>query len=349
MGRMTLARRGLTVGIPAAIAIVLLAVPASPAQAETVFEGPEPSLTEVKVDSDGIATWDINFTADSAYIATWERTEGVWKSADEASAYVTALAQCQFDARAAYLQKFTTGEEFRTSPTTQITEKGSDYIWNTDDPETVEKFSRCNSSEWSTDQVTVEFTDEESGAAVAHIPLDLMGPGNHELFLTTITYPEPSASACSVSWPGEGGYWTGYGCPPEFETQLISVAVPYAPSKNFELTGPIVSSNSPYDQTVFSNLPPVGLSERDAVPPVLLTIAVTLILAILIALPTALLESTLDENQSRVAAFVRRLLPGRARVRTSSVRPEPDVKRPSPSSDASLAPEANTPNGDGHQ
>jgi hypothetical protein len=293
----------------------------------------------------------LGFKVDSAYSATWERSEGVWESAEEASAFVTALAQCRGDAKADYIKGFSSLEEFRNSPTTQITESDGDssYTWNTDDPATVEKYGKCDSSDWSTSQLAVEFTDEESGAAVAHIPFDLIGPGNHELFLTKITYPDASASACSVIWPGDEQDWTGYGCLPEFETQVISVAVPYAPSKDFELAGPIVSAGSPFEQTVFSNLPPVGVSETDPVPPVLLTIASTLILAILIALPTALLESTLDENQSRVATFVRGLFPGRARERTSIALREPGPGLASSSNGTPPSTPVSTQSQDGNQ
>jgi hypothetical protein len=313
-------------------AALIMAAPQS-ASADSTFDRPESPLIEMQVDVDGAEFWEVPITYDSGYIATWERAEGTWPDAQTAMDAVTANATCRNDSRLAYLNLFTTYEEYSTSPTTQITPDadGDGHTWNTTDPTKLAADAACDAvNEWSTEQTTSTETDDP-GHWVIRISADQMGPGTHNLFMVNLEYPE--SRTCSKDWPG-GEAWSGYGCVPTFTVEEMTVAVAYPASTATVLAGPDVEKTSAFDNTVFSGLPVMadgGVASTPAgsilppVGPLLITIALTLVFAILIALPSALLESTLESNESRIGGFLRRLLPrrGAAAPTTSSTTATP--------------------------
>ncbi|WP_206750367.1 hypothetical protein, partial [Cryobacterium sp. TMT4-10] len=228
-----------------------------------------------------------------------------------------ALSKVDREGRA-YLEKFTSYADFAASPTTQLT-PGADtrYQWATSDATTLAAFKLCHKqSEWQWTQTQSSATGTPN-QAIVNISAEQMGPGTHDLFVVGVSYPDDQA--CSVTWP-DSGSWSGYGCPPEFTVDEMTVAVGYSASTGSVLPGPSLDKGSAYDASVFSDLPlTAGDGTRESaanlpsVGPVLITIALTLIFAILIALPSALLESTFESNESRIGDFLRKFLPGRRR------------------------------------
>jgi hypothetical protein len=175
-------------------------------------------------------------------------------------------------------------------------------------------------------------TTDQPGQAIINIPADQMGPGTHDLFVADVQYPDSDSAAggCGYEWPTGG--WAGYGCLPTFTSEEMTVAVAYPATQNTVLAAPEVEESSAFDSTVFSGLPVMadgGVASTPSgsilppVGPLLITIALTLVFAILIALPSALLESTVEGNESRISGFLRRLLPVRRSAPSSSGADDP--------------------------
>jgi hypothetical protein len=177
----------------------------------------------MQMDASGGLFWQVKVTSDTAYIATWERSAGIWHSAEEAKAALTSYAQCASVAKHAYLDRFTSYADFAASPTTQLT-PGADtrYQWATSDETTLAAFKLCQKqSEWQWDQTQSSATGTPNQAMI-NISAGQMGPGTHDLFVVGVSYPDDQA--CSVKWP-DSGAWSGYGCPPEFTVDEMTVVV----------------------------------------------------------------------------------------------------------------------------
>lgn len=278
----------------------------------------------MQTDAEGDWFWQVSVTSgDTDYIATWGRAEGIWPNAEVAMAAATAATQCSSDVRRAYLDRFTTYAEFSAAPSTQVTigADGTRSTWTTDDATTVTAFALCYAQagwDWTR---TVSTATDIPNQKVVNISSEQMGPGSHTLFIVGLDYPDDYE--CSKTWPE--GNWSGYGCLPTFTVDEMTVAVAYPGSTESVLPGPVVGKNTAFDASIFSGLALTGLppaadvgtvqaSDLTIVPPIvplLITIALTLIFAILIALPSALLESTIANNESRIGAFFKRILPPR--------------------------------------
>ncbi|WP_146069470.1 hypothetical protein [Cryobacterium sp. Y11] len=308
------------------LGLTLFAGAPTAAHAESAFDVPESPLIEMQTDADGNWFWQVTVTSDSAYIATWEREEGIWPNADVAMQAGTALAQCRSDGKRAYLDRFTTYAEFAAAPNTQIEGgvEGASATWTSDDPAFLAAHAVCNEqSEWDWTQNVSTATGAPNQKVIA-ISSDQMGPGSHTLFIASMEYPD--SQECSITWP-DGGLGS-YGCLPTFIVEEMTVAVAYPDSTASVLPGPLVGNNTAFDASIFSDLALTGQSpEADAGPlqasdltitppigPLLITVALTLIFAILIALPSALLEATIENNESRIGAFLKKILPPRRRT-----------------------------------
>lgn len=279
----------------------------------------------MQTDAEGDWFWQISVTSDTSdasYIATWERDEGIWPNPDEAMVAATARAQCRSDVLRPYLDRFTTFAEFSAPPTTVTPDlDGDGSEWGTDDETAVAAYALCQEkSGWDWTR-TVSTATDLPNQKVINISREQMGPGSHTLFIVGLDYPDDFEY--SKTWP-DGG-WSGYGCLPTFTVEEMTVAVAYPSSASSVLPGPVVGKNTAFDASIFSglalpgvspapNASTVQMSDLTIAPPVvplLITIALTLVFAILIALPSALLESTIENNESRIGAFLKKILPPR--------------------------------------
>ena len=149
------------------------------------------------------------------------------------------------------------------------------------------------------------------------IPADLLGPGSHELFIIGLQYPEQARgnALCAQATFEDGWAFGGCRSTPS-PAKVFTVTVPYPPAHGTVLPAVDVAEGDMFDSTVFSNLSEAPVTEivegeAETFSQVGLTIIIALVLAILIALPTELVESTISQNHSRLAAFTRKLYPVR--------------------------------------
>ncbi|QEW03883.1 hypothetical protein [Microbacterium lushaniae] len=175
------------------------------------------------------------------YVATWERSEGTWASEDEAKAHfadagivdaITAGRQCE----ASRIQEIAAGtpsyDEFHAL--SGVT--GEEWTIAPDTWEEIEEacaYEHPEEWEWAWEH-TPSMGDEETGIVTVRIPIDVMGPGEHELFVTPYGFSyEPSAELdelCRIhTWPD--GHWASRTCRFAWlETATTTVTVPEPPS-----------------------------------------------------------------------------------------------------------------------
>lgn len=279
-----------------------------PAEARIIKDDPTP--VQVHRTEDGSAYWEIEVSADQDYVASWERATGVWKSPEEAIASITHASECASKATHAYAKSFKTHAMFEAAKHTNITDKSrTTFRWSTSDPKTTKAVEKCKSaSEWSTDQIDI--IPSQTDKRMIRIPFDVFGPGLHELFIAPIDYR--LEGNCNRHTWSNGGYADSE-CPPVLgDVQRVAVIVPLAKVDSV-VSGPVVESGSWFDSTVFSNLNPIESStpidDREKfTQQCLAALFVGLILSVLIALPTALIDSTIENNDGRIVRRLRGII-----------------------------------------
>ncbi|MFJ5693919.1 hypothetical protein ACIP9X_08705 [Arthrobacter sp. NPDC093125] len=290
---------------------------AGPAQADAVAQ---PVITEPKrsgivqlnKDADGSYSWGVSFEAPKGqmYIASWARSHGLWSSPAEAEAALHRLGDCQMAVKKAWVGKWNSYAEVKAHDTAPEPDK-----WAT--PEIDKSLAACfAASGLGSEQVRESPTD--TGGRI-DIPLDLLGPGTHALFVIGVENPEGTSQGqpgCAEVTYADGS-WANAGC--QFLTSepvTFTVTVPYPSVPDTVLPAADVAEGSAFRSTIFSQLPASpgfggSGAQDDTFTRAGLTVAVALVLAILIALPTELVENTISKNHSRIAAFTRKLLPAR--------------------------------------
>ena len=288
---------------------------AGPAQAEAVAQPviKEPArsgIVGLNKAADGSYSWRVSFEAPKGqmYVASWERSKGLWSSPAEATAALNRLGDCQMSVRKAWVGKWNSFAEVKAHDTAPQQDR-----WTT--PDIAKGLTACYAdSGIGSEQVKSDFSDTHSSI---DIPVELIGPGTHKLFVMGVTQPDQPARGqpgCTGVDYADGS-WAGAGC--QFATSepvSFTVTVPYPPAAGMVLPGANVADGSAFHSTVFSRLvtaPGFGGSgaQDDMFTKAGLTVALALVLAILIALPTELVENTISKNHSRIAAFIKRLLP----------------------------------------
>lgn len=146
---------------------------------------PTPTNEGVFVDDDQISLtpdeefWEMTIRVDSAYIATWERSDGIWESVDEAKAAIRARNDCIVAATLEAMGRFASYREFTASELVEPTEDGTlKWVQGTD---VTTSLVTCRAeSEWS--WVGENHALAEDGQTV-RIPLTQIGPGDHDIFV----------------------------------------------------------------------------------------------------------------------------------------------------------------------
>ncbi|WP_309104250.1 hypothetical protein [Microbacterium sp.] len=209
-------------------------------------EGEVELHTATKKDEDfapGTVYWEVQFQwsdGSRPYVATWERSEGSWESADEAKAHfndggiiavLTESRQCRVAAVREIAAGTASYEEFRAL-------SGSEQEGWTLAPETWRQIDEACAytlkEEWEWSWERTASTTDDVGVTTVRVPLDVMGPGEHELFVAPYGYGyDPSSQEdqqCRVhTWP-DGG-WASHACRFEWlETATTTVTVPEPPT-----------------------------------------------------------------------------------------------------------------------
>lgn len=314
MGALALA---LGIGIPLSVS-----APALAEEGSWVFITPNGAVVPIQTAEDGTQFWDLQIQGTGNFISSWERKSGYWSSAATATEAANSRQRCFIAAKEAYVNRFDSYEAFIQAPTSRREDKGDDTFtwWIEGDAEIDAAFAACkDESEWSSDQVTWS-KDEATGIWTVRIPVSLYGPGTHNLFIQNLNTPDDKyfdPQCKSRIWDGSGRasmgceYSRGY-----FERISVNVEYPMADAGHV-IAGPKVSEKTWFDQGVYSDLQPINWdffgNFQKFVGPAVATLGVTSVFAVLIALPTSLLESSLEANQSRVESMLKRLIPGYGR------------------------------------
>lgn len=320
MGALALA---LGIGIP-----LSATAPAFAEDGTWTFVTPNGAVVPIQTAEDGTQFWDVQIQGSGTYITSWERKTGYWPSNSSAISEANALRTCQIAVKESYVNRFDTYEAFDQAPTSkhQAKDDGSLTWWIEGDSEVEAAFSACkDESEWSTEEVS-QSKDDATGITTVRIPVGLFGPGTHNLFIQNLNTPEDRYfDPLCKSRVFDGGGQVSMGCQyfkGTFERISVNVEYPMADTGHV-IAGPEVSEKTWFDQGVYSDLQPVnwdffGNFEKFA-GPAAVTLGVTSVFAVLIALPTSLLESSLEANQSRVENMLKRLIPGYGRRKKEPV------------------------------
>lgn len=281
------------------------------AAAPVLIEPGASGVVELQQKPGGGYSWRVTSDVDAdQYVASWTRAEGTWSSVDEALAAVREGDECRNSVAQTMLNGFASYADFQAQD-----ENPDPEVWVT--AAFQKKFAAC-AAKSGVDYQRVVSQPTESGLEI-EVPFDLLGPGTHELFIVALQYPEKARGnplCAQASFP-DGWAFGGCRSTPS-AARMFSVTVPYPAAEGTVLPAVAIEKGAAFDSTVFSYLPkaPVaGITEGqpETLSKVGLTTIVALVLAILIALPTELLESTISKNHTRVAVFTRKLLPAQGR------------------------------------
>lgn len=209
----------------AATMVAMGALPASAATEDAPIAFDDTEAIEVRTagaaDEDfapGTEYWEIALVAqdgDTGYIASWERGEGTWESWDEARDWAQgvglldalgAVRECEADEIATIFEDLT----FAEFSDRYLTDETS---WNVPPEEWDRIGQRCRLDDestglgpwdWSRTPSATETTARGQEITV-RIPLDVIGPGQHELFVA----PYRADRDCAVHTWTEDVVWEG--------------------------------------------------------------------------------------------------------------------------------------------
>lgn len=236
------------------IIIAALATPTSamattaPLPVDFLTEGEVELHTATESDEDfdpGTVYWEVQLQWSDGtypYVATWERSEGSWASEDEAKAHfadagiidaITASRQCE----RSRIQEIAAGTSSYNEFHALSGDPGEEWTIAPDTWEEIEEacgYELQEEWEWAWEHTPSVHDEEGTGIVTVRIPIDVLGPGEHELFATPYGFVyEPSSELdelCRVhTWPN--GYWVSRAC--RFEwlgSATTTVIVPEPPS-----------------------------------------------------------------------------------------------------------------------
>jgi hypothetical protein len=294
----------LLLGMPLTAVPAGAAVPPGP-----VIIEPKPSgVVDLHQRPDGTFSWRVNLNHQGSFIASWERSAGVWTSVAEAQAALTQTADCQKSVKMTWLEQWTSFADLKAHDESPLPDK-----WQSSSIHGA--YTECETtSGWSSTQVSM--SPAATGINI-DIPLELIGPGTHNLFVIGLSRPDndmPGQAGCTGKIYDDGS-WASAGCSFEMSEPVhFTVTVPFPPAQGTVLPGTDVPEGSAFHPTVFSQLTAAPLVDdteidTDTLTKAGLTVALAVVLAVLIALPTELLESTIAKNHARIGRISRRFRP----------------------------------------
>jgi hypothetical protein len=255
-------------------------------EAPSIISPSNSGLATVVQDSTGAWFAQVTVAGSGEYLASWERNAGVWESPEQAVALgLTPVATCRQQVVSSFLNRYPTQAELYTHFT--FNDDGS---WKS--PELLKEIQdKCISGAQWTDAQTLGSVDKD-GNWVVDIPLYKMPPGQHLVFIMGVDYSGTSGDpSCSRTF--EDGSWIGYDCIASYSAPTyyqINIPVPSDSGMkgNSTLPGALVAPGSFFDQSAFSTLPKLDLGAL--APKALAAAGATMVLAILMAIPTHLVS-----------------------------------------------------------
>jgi hypothetical protein len=313
-------------GLLGALAPAAVAVPGEQGAAVEVVE-PGPAPVALKTGSDGRSYWELTVKGGGAYIASWERSSGIWATPEDAGAALTGMYDCRSKAVLKYVNQFPTYEAFSNAPGVKYGE-GTGMTFT--DPATVKTMAACLKDSFiSSDQV--DYVKEKAtsgktpGSVVIQIPAALTGPGTHELFIAKYALLASGNPACPrKTWaPGPdsmGGAIGGMCNPGLKDIKKFTVTIPREASATV-LGGPAAEAGTWFEPSSYSNFRPLDVPASSgtgaamaaalwpaAVPAMVLGVG----LALLVAAPTVLLSAAGGRSTGRLARVVDSVVPASA-------------------------------------
>jgi|GEM_PF-6605197 len=309
-------------GLLAALAPAAVAVPGEQGAAVEVVE-PGPAPVALKAGPGGKSFWELTVKGGGAYIASWERSTGVWSTPEEAGAALTGMYDCRNKAVMKFVDQFPTYQAFNASPGVKDEAGKMSFV----DPATVKAMEKClTDSSISSDQVKYVKEKATSGktprSVVIQIPAALTGPGTHELFIAKYALLASGNPACPrKTWapgPDSMGGAIGGMCNPSLQDiKKFTVTIPREASATV-LGGPVAAAGTWFEPSAYSNARPldvgatagtVGATVAGLWPAAVPALVLGVGLALLLAVPTALLSAVAARRPGRLAGAVRIVVP----------------------------------------
>jgi hypothetical protein len=249
-----------------ALAAGLVLAPALPAHADdrvlpTPVDLPAGPTPLVRTD-DGQWAFQIRLAdVTSGYIATWEHRSATWADPDAARAEAEAQYACQAGIDDAFFAQYPSLDAFLTSP--EVTVDGDSLFIRSAPLEAWrQRYDQCSApSAWDWSR-TGSRTDGD--VEVVTIPLSVLGPGRHDLFVLGVWKEAVSATH---DWPDGWLQYTTHraatGPPVRF---TVYVPRPTTRGTGATLRAPAVPPGSWFAQSSWSSLPalPFGRAEPAA-------------------------------------------------------------------------------------
>lgn len=147
---------------------------AEPAAGESVFV----THDDVELNPDG-ESWTLVHRSSGNFVASWEKSGGLWESVDEAFAAVESEVTCSGKAAEKILRSYDTYAALQDSG---IVEFIDEETWAWAEGKVPASVEECASdSAWTWAETPSERLKD--GTTEVRIPLSKIGPGTHELFL----------------------------------------------------------------------------------------------------------------------------------------------------------------------
>lgn len=173
-------------GLVAAVLVAAAPAPASAAPLGKTELPPVPSVTVVSDVAGGPAVlghddalgwyWQVRLRGVDGYVASWERTRGLWAGPDQARLAITAETHCEREVIGDYADRYVSERSFEKAvawdhATGRITDRKLSADLDACDDAVGWDWSRTPS------------TRASDGTQTVRIPLSVVGPGRHALFV----------------------------------------------------------------------------------------------------------------------------------------------------------------------
>ena len=268
---------------------------------------------QVLADADGNLYTEIQVKGTQFGVASWERENGVWNSPQEILDDLQGFSNCVLN----YAKTYKSLDEFKNALTGSA-QSASGAI-SLDQVFATSKMLSCfQGSEYMMYALKNRALIGGSVNTVRRILLDKFGPGVHELFIQNIASTQSDSGLCEQVTFELGD--TLSACNPKLGG-LDRIKVRIAePSNEVALMAQELKDQDPgkwFKKSTYLKLKPIDFSSFQnfgkMLGPAATVAGVAVIFSVLIALPTTLIESSMEAHQDRVEALVRKIVPSRFR------------------------------------
>lgn len=182
--------------------------------------------------------WTIRIHGAGAYLASWERDEGTWRSPEKALAQINAAAVCHRQVFEDALDAVGSIDEFQELPfvvTTEHDDGDSSMSFAPGSDQRIRQDACTRGRSW-TWRRTPSSAPNRDDVRTVRIPLTVLGPGVHRVFVVPVTQSDERQTHefadGSTATYGVGAHTGG-------EPMWVTVAVPKPRSKHFPFTAEV--------------------------------------------------------------------------------------------------------------